>query len=111
MPTTRQWVGDLSPLQRIITARQSAQRTSITGRARSAISTRPPHNPRGRGTQREPDRALTRESDRALTREPLAAAAVARALTREPDRALSSEPATALTQSRTQHQLRHRRKT
>ena len=33
------------------------------------------------------------------------------ALTREPDRALSSEPATALTQSRTQHQLQHRRKT
>ena len=40
-----------------------------------------------------------------------AAAAVARALTREPDRALTREPATALTQSRTQHQLQHRRKT
>jgi hypothetical protein len=62
--------------------------THHTGRARSAISRRTPYNPRGRGTQREPDRALTKEQDRALTR--------------EPDR--------ALTQSRTQHQLRHRRK-
>ena len=97
-------VGDLCPLRRIITARQPAQRTRITGMARSAISRSTPNNPRRRGTQREPDRALTRE--------PAAAAAMARALTREPDRALSSEPATGtLTQSRTQEQLRHRRKT
>src|SRR6476659_7473565 len=100
-------------MQRIITARQPAKRTRITGRAHSAISSRTAHRPRGRGTPREePDRALTmepEEPDRALTMEPAAAAAVARALTREPDRALTSEPATALTQSRTQHQLRHRR--
>src|SRR5262245_56611769 len=105
MPTKRQWVGDLCPLQRIITARQPAKRRRITGRARSAVSSRTPHNPRGRGTQREPDRVLTREAEAAE------AAAVDRALTREPDRALTKEPATALTQSRTQHQLRHRRKT
>ena len=40
-----------------------------------------------------------------------AAAAMAWALTREPDRAMTREPDTALTQSRTQDQLRHRRKT
>src|SRR6516164_3067474 len=88
-------------MQRIITARQPAKRTRITGRARSAISSRTAHRPRGRGTRRE-------EPDRALTMEPAAAAAVARALTREPDRGLTFEPTTALTQ--TQHQLRHRRK-
>jgi len=76
-------------MQRIITARQPAKRTRITGRARSAISRSTPNNPRRRGTQREPDRALTRE--------PAAAAAMAWALTREPDRALTREPDTALT--------------
>ena len=91
------------PMQRIITARQPAKRTRITGRARSAISRSTPNNPRRRGTQREPDRALTRE--------PAASAAMAWALTREPDRAMTREPDTALTQSRTQDQLRHRRKT